>query len=163
MNGELLTNAFKKLRARIKRPEGGDDEIADSLQEAFCRLWSKKPEISGDAHAENLLALTARNIRINNYRSNSRHPLTSIDTIEGTIPQDSDDEEISDIYSEVDRLVRKNLSERDREILYLRERFGWEFEDIAGKFSLSEGNVRLIVSRARKTVREVYRTNNNRK
>ncbi|MDE6855666.1 MAG: sigma-70 family RNA polymerase sigma factor, partial [Muribaculaceae bacterium] len=40
--------------------------------------------------------------------------------------------------------------------LYPRDRDGWEFDEIAESFGISEANARMIVSRARKTIRSLY-------
>ena len=49
-----------------------------------------------------------------------------------------------------------HLSERDREILRLRDADEWPMEEIAARFGLTEAHVRTIVSRARRTIRDRY-------
>ncbi|MDE6335165.1 MAG: sigma-70 region 4 domain-containing protein, partial [Muribaculaceae bacterium] len=49
------------------------------------------------------------------------------------------------------------LSERDREILLLRDHSGWEFEEIAERFDMTPAAVRMALSRARKGVLKAYR------
>ncbi|MDE6633448.1 MAG: sigma-70 family RNA polymerase sigma factor, partial [Muribaculaceae bacterium] len=43
-----------------------------------------------------------------------------------------------------------------REILVHRDHDGWEFDEIASHYQISEANARMIVSRSRKTIREIY-------
>lgn len=64
--------------------------------------------------------------------------------------------ETADIYQSVKALIDANLSQRDREIIYLRDRDGWEFEEIAARYNITEANVRVILSRARRTIRQLY-------
>ena len=150
--------AFRRIHQKMVRSGAADDYSDDSLQDAFCRLWTRRDNISGVAQAEGLLSVTARNIRIDRLRSMSRHPSVGIDD-DGVLPDAAaeDSAGADDIYAEVDRIIRTVLSERDMKVLHLRDRDGWEFAEIASFLGLSEGNVRMILSRARKTVRETYR------
>ena len=47
-----------------------------------------------------------------------------------------------------------SLRPRDRELLWLREVVGLGYADIAGRFSLREGAVRIAVMRARQRLEE---------
>lgn len=158
MTKDFLTSAFQRLHSRIfagTRRYIGDDEAADALQEAFVRLWSAHPDIANLAHAEGMLTRTVRHLVIDSLRRSEK--LAS----EKEIPEaEAPPDDISDIFERVNAIIANSLSERDREILLRRDRDGWEFEEIAEHFDLSEGNVRLIVSRARKTVRTIYNNKN---
>ena len=69
MKGEFLTTAFKRIRARMRVANASDDDSEDALQDAFCRLWTRKEEIHGEKQAEGLLSVAARNIRIDKIRA----------------------------------------------------------------------------------------------
>ena len=160
MNRDFLTSAFRRVRLRIlsgRGDAGGDSE--DALQEAFCRLWTRREEISGPSEAEGLLATAVRNIRIDSGRRRQAHPQVGLDDPgyhDSSTEPETDDR--AELLRDVERLVAGALSARDREILYRRERDGWEFDELAEHYGLSEGNVRMIVSRARKRIRELYRS-----
>lgn len=54
MGKELLTEAFSRLTSRLRAVAGqilkSDDDVADALQESFCRLWdSRVPESEAEA------------------------------------------------------------------------------------------------------------------
>lgn len=59
--------------------------------------------------------------------------------------------------AEINRLIEAHLSERDREILHRHDRDGWDFDEIADHFGITQANARMILSRARKTIRTLYR------
>lgn len=159
MKNDFLTLAFRRIRARFIREGDRGDDNDDALQEAFCRLWNRRVSIENMSHAEGLLITTTRNIRIDCRRSQMQHQEIRLSDIND--PPDSDaDDEISEIYGKVTAMAAEHLSERDREILYKRDRDGMKFSDIAAEYGLSEGNVRLIISRARKTIRELYLNTN---
>lgn len=157
MKTEILTMAFQRIMTRFHR--GNDDRDTDSddvLQEAFCRLWSKHREIADISYAEGLLVTTSRNIRIDGLRWQKSHRALSLSEISDP-PWEDEESTVADKYERVTRLASKYLSERDHQILYLREKDGLEFSELAERFSLTEANVRLIVSRARRVLRDIYR------
>ena len=156
MKRDFLTTAFERIRGRMTRM-GTADEYSDDLQDAFCRLWSRRDSIADAGQAEGMLTVTVRNIHIDNLRQRSRHPSVKMEDA-GPIPDtEAESDNAEELYNEIDRIMATHLSERDRMILHLRDRNGWEFEKIAGHLGLTESNVRMILSRARKTVREIYR------
>ena len=156
MKRDFLTTAFERIRGRMTRM-GNDDDFSDDLQDAFCRLWSRRDSIADTSHAEGMLTMTARNIHVDNLRHRSRYPQVNMEDA-GPIPDaEAETDNTTELYNEIERIISGHLSERDRMILHLRDRNGWEFEEIAGHLGLTESNVRMILSRARKTVREIYR------
>lgn len=157
MDTEILISAFRNIRHRLRSRTGGDDD-EDALQEAFCRLWTRRSSIASQSDAEGFLSITSRNISIDRFRSKSSHPEIALDALtDREEPNDEEGNPSEDLYNEVQRLISENLSDRDRDILNRRDRDGWEFDEIADYFGISESNARLVVSRARKTIREFYR------
>ncbi len=80
-------------------------------------------------------------------------PLESVADIE---PANSANDTAEEIYEDVTVLINGRLSEQARSVLLLRDRDEWEFDAIAEHLGLSEANVRMILSRARRTVRDLY-------
>lgn len=72
---------------------------------------------------------------------------------------DTDAESRMETYRQVERIAGKHLSERDRDILFRRDRDEWSFEEIAEAYGTTPANVRVIVARARKTIRNIYLDN----
>lgn len=154
MEGKNLTSAFKSILSRIRNNPATEEDQHDALQEAFCRLWCKRSSLSDSGNTESLISITANNIRKDDYRKKSRHPELDLDEV-SDFAEERDDSFL-DTYSRVLKMADAVLSQRDREILFLRDRDEWEFEDIADRYGISETNVRVIVSRARKTVRDLW-------
>lgn len=152
-----MTTAFKRVRSRLRGTGYADEDSDDALQDAFCRLWAQRGSIKGERQAEGMLAVAARNIRIDGFRRKRMHPSVGLDDAGEPyeLPDETDDTD--DTYRRVARLVEEVLSPRDREILFLRDRDGWDFDELSQRFGLTEANLRMIVSRSRKTVREIYR------
>ena len=163
MKEEFLTAAFTRARNSLRSiarriGQADESEADDMLQDAFVRLWGSHFDPASVDEAEALSRTVVRNIAIDRYRRQSGHRSVSIDDVPSL--QDTPDHdsraETADIYQSVKTLIDANLSQRDREIIYLRDRDGWEFEEIAARYNITEANVRVILSRARRTIRQLY-------
>lgn len=158
MERDFIISAFRNVRRRLMSRRADDDE--DALQEAFCRLWTRRADVSSQGEAEGFLTVAARNVSIDSQRRRQSHPESDIDTIDRHPTTEEDDDYKNEQLETVNRLIDTNLSERDREILRRRDRDGWEFDELAEYFGISEANARMIVSRSRKTIRNLYRKRN---
>ncbi|MDE6379224.1 MAG: sigma-70 family RNA polymerase sigma factor [Muribaculaceae bacterium] len=155
MERDFIISAFRSVRRRLMSRSSDDDE--DALQEAFCRLWSRRADFSSQSEAEGFLTVAARNVSIDRQRRRQTHPETDIDAIDRHPEADDDPDPPVELIAEINRLIETQLSPRDREILNRHDRDGWEFDEIAEHFGISQANARMIVSRARKTIRTLYR------
>lgn len=163
MESTLLISAFERLRCmlRLKAASilGSDTYADDAVQEAFCKLWSAAGDKPGtQAHAEALTRTAVRNASIDILRRAAQQ--TSLDDVRIADAEDAtsaDAEQRSELIAEVNRIIDSRLAERDRQMLRLREMHGYEWSELAEKFGVTEANARMIVSRARKAIREYYR------
>lgn len=137
-----------------------DEAVDDALQDAFVRLWSRRSDFDSAAAMEGVAVTTVRNICIDTLRRDAvrRHDDIDDNPSAAAVTDDygDDRQERRELYGEVTELIDKELSERDRRILYLRDRDGWEMDDIALEMGISEANVRVILSRSRKIIRQIY-------
>ncbi len=154
MEKDFFISAFRNVRRRLMARHSDDDE--DALQDAFCRLWTRRDDFSSQGEAEGFLTVAAKNITVDTHRRRQAHPETDI---ENANQLESDDEGTSsrnEQIIEIKNLIQTFLSPRDREILLHRDYDGWEFDEIAYYYQISEANARMIVSRSRKAIREIY-------
>lgn len=154
MEIDFIISAFSSVRRRLLSRRSDDDE--DALQEAFCRLWIRRAEFSSQGEAEGFLTVATRNVSIDHHRRRQAHPETDINTLDRHPASDEESDSRFDRIEEVNRLIEIHLSERDREILHRHDRDGWDFEEIADHFGITQANARMILSRARKTIRTLY-------
>ncbi len=137
-----------------------DEAVDDALQDAFVRLWSRRSDFDSATAVEGVAVTTVRNICIDTLRRDAvrRHDDIDDNPSAAAVTEDygDDRQERRELYGEVTGLIDKELSERDRRILYLRDRDGWEMDDIALEMGISEANVRVILSRSRKIIRQIY-------
>lgn len=161
MHLDLLTSVFIRIRPRLLSRAnamlGDSDEAQDALQEAFCKLWGRRKSITSVQQAEGLSVTTLRNTCIDNIRRRNSVRIESVEEVIRDV--ESGEEETGDaaeLLGTVERLIAQELTERERRILYMRDKAEAEISEIAEEYGLSEANVRLILSRARKKVRECY-------
>lgn len=158
MDPRQLTSTFMAMRQRLlasaRQILGNDDDAVDALQDAFVGLWSRAGSLSDECHARGATVISVRNASIDLLR---RRAVRQGDGEASEMPDLSDPSDYScALFEEVDRLMATRLNPRDREILRLRDADEWPMEEIAERFGLTEANVRTILSRARRTIREEY-------
>jgi len=163
-----LTSAFITLRGRLQAFASrlvGREEAEDVIQDAFVKLWSGQSEVRDEISARRLAFTSVRNSAIDSLRRRDTHPTESIDS---TIANDSLGAETPDDapagYEEVREAVvslsMKLLSERQREVFRLHDLSGWDYDEIADHLDMTQENVRMTLSRARKAIREMYKNQN---
>ena len=95
MEGDAFTSVFVGLRQRLKRIAtgilGDSDDAEDALQDAFCRLWSRRDRIAGSSEVEALSVTTVHNVCIDALRRQSHSPTVSLDENRDAIDCADDD------------------------------------------------------------------------
>ena len=159
MSEEQLTRTFTAMRrkflhiATLFLPQKEDAE--DALQDAFCRLWSRRDNINSDSEAEALTTTTIRNICIDRLRK-QRLDTVPIDEEHDETPDDSH-EERETLLQEIDDIIKRELTPQQQKIIAAREYEGKSIEEIADTLNMQPTAVRMQLSRARKRIREIYK------
>lgn len=165
MEQSKLTSAFMRFRDKLRgvamRIVGSSETAEDVLHDAFCRLWLNHKAITSETEAVKLTYTTVRNSAIDLQRRNLSHPSLPLEQV---TELQSDDEaesekERREIYRAVLRLSKKVLNEKQQEIFFMHDVEGLSYPEIADRLNITQENVRKILSRARKIIREVYRRN----
>ncbi len=162
MSDEILVSTFERLRSRLLGLAGrllrDDEEAQDVLQDAFCKLWTHYRNVSAPKEIEALSMTTVRNLSI----SSLRHRIDTVDidtspTADDYTEEWQEENEREQQFKAVERLVNEHLSPLQRTILTLREIEGRSIAEIAAGMGMEEPAVRMNLSRARKTIRELYK------
>lgn len=157
MANNSLISIFSNLRQRLRLTAGniaGQESADDALQDAFCKLWTHPKIPDDEQQLEKIAMTTVKNISIDYQRQSSRHPSAQLS---GTERIEADDgKETEERFKQVKRIIESQLNEMQRRVLWMRDYEDYSFADIAEELGTSEVNVRKILSRARKTVRDIY-------
>ena len=142
---------YRIALALVESPEDAED----ILQEAYARLWSKRASLEAVQNPEAFAVTIVRNLCLDflrSPRSNSRsEPLEAI-----TLPsEDSPDRQVEqrDQLRQVRRLIEE-LPPNHRQVFRLRGMEDCSLEEIAQITGFSDANVRTLLSRARKYIKE---------
>ena len=160
MPRELLTDTYMTLRERFRmrarRILGNAEEAEDALQEAFYRLWAKGYEICSRSEAEALLSTAVRNTSLDAVRRRrDKVPLDAADRLPAEDRRDRAEQ-----LANVRKLIDSELTDTQRYIMEKVEYGGITQEQIAEELGMQPAAVRMQLSRARKTIRELYKKRN---
>lgn len=162
MSEETLISTFTRLRKRLLHMATSYLHSAydadDVLQEAFCRLWPRADSMETEQSVEAMAVTTVRNLSIDEWRKRNRVDEVEFDAERDTRLSNSamDEIERQEQFKMLEILIGKELSPVQQQILKLREYEELEMGEIARQVGMTEANVRVNLSRARKRIREVY-------
>lgn len=157
MKRDKVVSIFTHLHQRLHttaRNIAGDDNADDILQDAFCKLWTLKNLPSDQQQTEKIASTIVKNVSIDYRRSAERKTQDSIDKADTDNSQDND---IRELFVTVKHIIELQLSDMQRQVLWMRDYEGYSFAEVAEKMCITEENARQILSRARKTIRETYK------
>ena len=160
MSEKTLTTVFTRLRNKFLNMAlailPSEDDAADALQDAFCKLWPRRDTINDEAKAEALTGVALRNICIDKMRKREV-PTVPIDEEHDTCESESTYNQREERYNTVKAIIDNELTAQQRTIIELKEIEGVDIEKIAQRLQMTESAVRMNLSRARKKIRECYR------
>ena len=164
MSEDFLTSAFVKMRTVLRgtasRLLGNEAAADDALQEAFYKLWNRHYVLASESDAAALLSRTVRNEAVDTLRQRKRHAFVISSEVEKSASEVLEDDsapEREEMLRNVKTLIESQLTPIQQEILQRRDYNGEEYASIAEDLGMQETAVRMQLSRARKTIREVYR------
>lgn len=151
------------MRSRLRLTAAriaGDADADDALQDAFCKLWNKADEPHRDSNAEAMTFAAVRNRSIDMARQHKTHATTELNEALAAMPIEHNDAATrTELFCQVRQIIEQQLPKRQREVLWMRDYQQLSFAEIAQQLNLSEANIRQILSRARRQVRQIYKEN----
>lgn len=162
MSTNTITDVFTVFRGRLRALAAriaGDDEADDVLHDAFCRLWERRPVVEQEAEALRLSTTVVKNTAIDAFRRMRARAAVAdagID-VEADEPQEAED-----TYAIVLRLSRRLLEGTQLRVFTLHDIEGLSYQETADACGITEANARVILSRARRTIRNMYIQNRDR-
>lgn len=127
----------------------------DIVQETFIKLWNKRGDMKDIENTEAFSIIILRNTCLDHLRKTKNDYHTNYDA---DIPETASlvkQIEIQDEAERVKKLINK-LPEQQRQVMIMKHWDGYSDEEIEQITGISPGNIRVILSRARKTIREQF-------
>ncbi|MCM1452165.1 MAG: sigma-70 family RNA polymerase sigma factor [Clostridium sp.] len=161
MKQAILTSTFMRFRDRLRHVAfgivGNSDDAEDALHDAFCRLWSRHPDIADETSALKLSFTAVRNSAIDTLRRSKSLSEAASEASLLNGGDDGDEDSSLQTYSAVLALSKRALKPLQYEIFRLHDVEGIPYPEVAEKMGLTQEHVRVTLSRARKTIRDLYR------
>lgn len=152
---QLFLPCHRKLFSVAYRLMGNAQAAEDMVQETFLKLWMQRDKIEKVDNPEAYSITVLRRIFYDKMRA--RH-LQEVDKDVGSLQVSSSQNiskqlEEADEYQRVRQLIT-HLPEPQARIMLMRDIEDRSFEEISTETGLTEVNIRSILSRARKKIRE---------
>jgi len=160
MNLETFKRKVLPLEGRIyglsMRLLGNKEDARDAVQDVFVKLWNKRDQLEHYRSLEAFAITVTRNHCLDYLKAKKT---CSLDEVKHDIENKANPNphtllETKDAMNRL-QVILSDLPEVQKTIVHLRDIAGYEYEEIAEMTEMTVNNVRVVLSRARKKIREV--------
>lgn len=142
-----------ELEAVAKAMVGNEDDAEDAVQETLLRLWVRRDSLDNHPNPKALAIAALRNIIRDKWRKDQHEATTGGEGIENVRienPPNFSDE------MEVIRYIVDHLPTLQATVFRMKEIEGYDSKEIIAITGCSEANLRQLLSRARRKIREEF-------
>lgn len=150
MNRKLYVYAFRFLH--------NNEEAEDAVQEVFIKLWKMGDKLDEYTSVDALAITMTKNYCIDQIRRRktiSDEEKIREDFLNVTTPSPYDEMENTESYDIILKII-DHLPESYQKMIRLRDVDGFSYEEIAAQTDQNINTLRVVLSRARKIIREEY-------
>lgn len=149
---QIIIPLSERIYPMVARMLGNAQNAEDAVQEIMIRVWNNRQKLKNHPNLTGYVFLTARNYCLDVLRKKSLKLHSLNDRAETMATHEvSSTLERHELFVIVETLL-KELPEPQGEILMQRDIDGMEYTEIAGALNLKVEHVRVLLSRARKSV-----------
>ena len=152
---QLLLPLYPRLQRVALRLLGNVEDAEDMVQEVYMKLWSKRDALPDVQDVEAYCVTLTKNMCIDRLRM-AEADKADVDEVPTMLAATDDVEaqvERRDAVEQVKQII-ETLPEHQQQVITLRDMEDCSFEEIAEQTGLTAVNIRMLLSRARKTIRE---------
>src|SRR6218665_185091 len=150
-----FTELYRQYRTRAlsiaRRIVGDADDAEDVVQDVFTRLALRPSGFDGRASSRTWLHRVMVNSGINGLRARRRRERLQHEPEEGASPESQAIG--AEMQSQFEQALRQ-VSEQQRQVLWLREMRGYSYPEIATLLRIPEGTVKSALHRGRQRAQE---------
>ena len=153
----IVHQEYRRLYFIANRILKNPQEAEDVVQDTFFKLWEMRDKLDSYDDIGALAVTITKNSSIDRLRKWQRTRdredvlISNRDLFPSPHEEMENSESVSILYKIIDELP-VNM----RKIIYLREIEGLAYEEIAERTKLNVNNLRVLVSRARNSIKEKY-------
>ena len=152
---QLLLPLYPRLQRVALRLLGNAEDAEDMVQEVYMKLWSKRDALPDVQDVEAYCVTLTKNMCIDRLRM-AEVEKEDVDEVPTMLAATDDVEaqvERRDAVEQVKQII-ETLPEHQQQVITLRDMEDCSFEEIVEQTGLTAVNIRMLLSRARKTIRE---------
>ena len=165
MNSSEFQNQIVSIAPRIYpmvvRILKNENDAADAIQEIMLKLWNKRKSLKKHPNPEGFVFVTARNYCLDIIK---KRKIAFDDSANYPESVDTESVELRQDNQEAAKLINSlinDLPDQQKEVIILRDIDGLEFAEISDLTGTKIENIRVQLSRARKTIsRRLNEVNN---
>jgi RNA polymerase sigma-70 factor (ECF subfamily) len=160
MDEEMFRGFYSRtsgmLWAYVARATGDPAAADDLLQEAYYRILKTRTVFESDDHRRNYLFRIATNLIRDRYRRPRIDNAQLPENGEGDIPAGGDLARQTQQRTDLRRAMAQ-LSQRERQLVWLAYGQGSTHQEIAGALGLKTGSIKPLLFRARRKLAKILR------
>ena len=147
---------FHRLLYRVAyHLTGNAQDAEDLLQDTYLKLWTKRDDLPPEAQTEAYLITLMRNLYRDQRRLKSNIVHETYEPEKSYEPYEAKEEDL-DNRAELHELIEK-LPDKQREVMRAHIVEDKTYEEIERDTGLSNGNIRVIISRAKQTIIKLWK------
>ena len=152
---QLLLPLYPRLQRVALRLLGNVEDAEDMVQEVYMKLWSKRDALPDVKEVEAYCVTLTKNMCIDRLRmaEMEKEDVDEVPTMLAAIDDVEAQVERRDAVEQVKQII-ETLPEHQQQVITLRDMEDCSFEEIVEQTGLTAVNIRMLLSRARKTIRE---------
>ena len=161
----MQASEFKQLFLPLSRQiywmawrlTGNAEEAEDLTQEVYAQLWTKRESLSGISNPIAYCSVLVRNLYLNQVRKQrveTTEMARELFVADGNRLEDAIEQRQA--CEQVMRLIGQ-LPEQQRKIVTMHDVEGCSNEEIRQQTGLASTHIRVLLSRARKTIRQLFK------
>ncbi len=154
---ERFLPRHKKMYYMAFRYLGNEHDAEDMVQEAYLKLWEKRGELYSIANDEAYAITTVKHLCLDRLRAprvETDSETLLIAEVEPSPPPDTAYEEKEDVHRLM--TIIHSLPSQQQQVVLLRHIDGKATEEIEAETGLTNTHIRVLLSRARKTIKELF-------
>lgn len=154
----IFLPCHKQLYRVAFRLTGNREDAEDIVQETFMKIWNGRERLGQLNNTAAFCMATLKNVFVDRVRKNRQELYSDMSTDEITIVSDTDIGQQIEARDAVDKIMGliDLLPANQRDVMKMRDIADLPFEEIEAVTGLSSGNIRTLLSRARKKIKEQY-------
>ena len=147
-----------KLEGCARRLLDNPQDVEDVVQEVFLKMWYIRDELDQYNSVEALAVQITKNMCLNRLRTFQSHGEVPLSDSVSQSADEGNPYQVLEQQDEVNRVMRimDQLPGLQQTMLRMKHVEGFEIQEIAELTGSTPENVRVILSRARKRVKELF-------